>query len=262
MVKGSLEGRNAIICGGSSGIGYSSAMRLAKDGCNIVIASRSLQKLEEAAKQIEISTGRKVSYFRADLGIPSDIDALIRFVNERFGSIGVLVNNTGGPPPGDFLSFDDNQWEKWFNLIFMSVVRLVRGTLPLFKDGGSIINILSRSAKEAIPSLVLSNTFRPALAGLTKTLSRELASRNIRINNILPGIVNTERQKTLNEKKASETHQRIEEIISKSSQDIPLGRIADPEEVASAVSFLASDDSSYITGASIPVDGGALKSNI
>ena len=262
MVNSSQESRNALICGASSGIGYATAMRLARDGFNVVIVARSAEKLEEASKQIEAITGSKVSYFRADLGMASDIEALIRFLNERFGSLSVLVNNTGGPPPGEFLSFDDSQWEKWFNLIFMSVVRLVRGTLPLFRNGGSIINILSRSAKEAIPYLVLSNAFRPALAGLTKTLSRELASKNIRINNILPGVVNTERQKTLNEKKAKETSQSLDEILSKSSQDIPLGRIAAPEEVAAAVSFLASTESSYITGVSIPVDGGALKSNI
>lgn len=254
--------KNALVCGSSAGIGFASAMRLSKDGFNVILVSRSSDRLSDSARRIKEKTGGNVSFFVADLGSAVSINELITHLNEKVGYLNVLVNNNGGPPPGDFLSFDDSEWDKWFNLTFMSTVRMVRGTVPLFREGGSIINILSRSAKEAIPNLVLSNVFRPALAGLTKTISRELAFKNIRVNSVLPGLVNTERQLALNEKKSRESHQSIEEILARAATEIPMGRVASPEEIASVVSFLASDDSSYITGASIPVDGGALKSNL
>lgn len=257
-----LEGKNALVCGASSGIGLAIAMKLAEEGCNITISSRYKEKLESARDKIREEIGKDVQIHPADLSSKSNIEALIDFVKGKYKTLDILVNNVGGPPTGEFMKIDEEQWFRSFESIFMSVVRLVKGFAPLFPGNGSIVNVLSRSAKEALPNLVISNAFRPALAGLAKTLSLELARNGVRINNVCPGAVMTQRHEDILRARALKENLAFEDIRARSESEIPLGRSGTPEEVASAAAYLCSVQASYITGASIFVDGGTMKSNI
>lgn len=257
-----LKGKRALVCGGSSGIGFAIAEKLAAEGCELLITSRSLERLESARDLIRERTGHSPGIFPADLAVSEDVAALISHTRGSLERLDILVNNTGGPRAGRFLDIKEEQWERDFQSIFMSVVRLVRELVPSMSSGGSIINILSRSAKEAIPGLVVSNAFRPALAGLAKTLSWELAEYGIRINSICPGSIKTDRLAGILEHKAKAMNISYEEMEKEAAAEIPLGRIGEPGEVASLVAFLCSSQASYLTGGTYFVDGGSGKSNV
>ena len=257
-----LKSKNSIVCGASSGIGFAVAKRLALEGSNVLLVSRDSKKLEEASARIYEITKNQTGMFPADLGKPDDVNRLIDYARDHLKKVDVLVNNVGGPSPGAFMTITDDQWNLYFNQIFMSVVRLVRGLVPFMQKGSSIVNILSRSAKEALPNLVISNAFRPALAGLSKTIANELGTSGIRINGVSPGVVLTERQEVLMGYRARNLGVPFDSVRSESEKTIPLGRLAEPDEIASTVAFLCSDESSYITGATFFVDGGSSKSNV
>ena len=257
-----LKGKKALVCGSSAGIGFGAAMKLALEGCHVILVSRNEENLRLARNKIHEVTGRDAESFACDISKPSDIDKLSKFIESRFGAIDVLVNNVGGPDPMPFMNVTDDTWFRYFETLFMSVVRLVRTFAPSMKEGSSIVNVLSRSAKEALPSLVISNSFRPALAGLSKTLSTELAGKGIRINNVCPGLVATDRQVNLINYTAEKEGISPDIVRKRSEGQIPLGRLASPEEIGSMVAFLCSSESSYITGGTFFVDGGASKSNV
>ena len=257
-----LSGKNALVCGASSGIGFAIAEMLSSEGGNIMLCSRSQQKLETAAERIAKKTGRSPAVVQADLSSAEDIESLVERVKSTFGNLNILVNNVGGPPSMNFVSVTDETWLEQFQSIFMSVVRLVRGLSPIMPAGSSVVNILSKSAKEALPGLVISNAFRPAVAGLAKTLSIELASKGIRINNVCPGAIQTDRQTELLAIRAQRKNSTVQDEEKRVSESIPIGRIGDPEDIASMVTFLCSRQAGYITGASFLVDGGATRSNV
>ena len=257
-----LKGKKAVVCGASAGIGFGAAIKLSSEGSDVMLVSRSEENLSRAKKKIKDVTGHEPFSFACDISISSDIEKLSSYVKARFGSADILVNNVGGPEPMAFLKVTDEIWSRYFETLFMSVVRLTRSFVPLMKEGSSIVNILSRSAKEALPNLVISNSFRPALAGLAKTLSIELAPKGIRINNVCPGLVATERQVNLMNFAAEKEGISPDIIRKRSESQIPLGRLASPEEIGSMVAFLCSKEASYITGSTFFVDGGASKSNI
>ena len=257
-----LRGKKALVCGGSAGMGYAIAEKLSEEGCEVLITSRSRQKLESARDLVTAHTGHSPAIFPANLSEYRDVSALITHAKENFQHLDILVNNTGGPKAGKFLDITEEQWSEDFQSIFMSVVRLVRELVPVMNRGASIINILSRSAKEAIPNLVVSNAFRPALAGLAKTLSWELAEYGIRINNICPGSIRTERLMGMLQARAQDSNSTYEEMVKEAAAGIPLGRIGEPDEVASLVAFLCSKEASYLTGGSYFLDGGSGKTNI
>ena len=157
-----LKGKKAVVCGASAGIGFGAAIKLASEGSDVILVSRSEENLSRAKKKIKDVTGHEPFSFACDISIASDIEKLSSYVKTRFGSADILVNNVGGPEPMAFLKVTDEIWSRYFETLFMSVVRLTRSFVPLMKEGSSIVNILSRSAKEALPNLVISNSFRPA----------------------------------------------------------------------------------------------------
>jgi 3-oxoacyl-[acyl-carrier protein] reductase len=195
-----------------------------------------------------------------DVSAPDAATQLVGQARDKFGRLDVLVNNAGGPPPGSFASVGDADWEKAFQITLMSVVRLVREALPLLQASGQgrIVNLVSTSVKQPIDGLILSNALRAAVIGMAKTLSKEIGGTGVTINNVLPGIILTDRQRELRGADAARRGISFEQAIEEAGRGVPLGRIGQPEEVGALVAFLASKQASYITGTSIQVDGGMV----
>jgi 3-oxoacyl-[acyl-carrier protein] reductase len=256
-----LQGKTILVAGSSQGLGYAVAEASAHEGANVFLGSRDEEKLSFSASQISKSAGTDVQYCKLDVTQPESIKEWVNAALTRFGHIDGLVVNGGGPPAGMFDSFTDEQWYAAFELNLMSAVRLIREVLPTMKKAskGSIITITSVSVKEPIDMLLLSNVFRSAVTSLAKSLSRDLASYNIRINNILPGRLDTERVKQLDGIISQNKGISVNEVRSMYQDQIPLGRYGKPEELGNLATFLLSDKASFITGTTIPVDGGMLK---
>jgi len=255
-----LAGKTAIVTGGGGSIGAGVSVRLAREGANVVINGRDKAKLAEAKADIEAVASGNVIAQAGDLTIRSDIESLVdRTVNE-FGGIEHLVTSAGGPPSGAFRDTTDKDWYEAFDLLVMSVVRSVRAAEPHLQaeGGGSIVNITSRSVKEALGSLVLSNSVRMGVIGLEKTLSRELAPE-IRVNAVLPGSHETSRTEDLVEAAVERgEYESYEEGIQARGQGVPVGRIGEPMEIAHAVTWLLSEEASFATGGMFQVDGGFM----
>ncbi|MBD8067934.1 SDR family oxidoreductase [Bacillus sp. PS06] len=256
-----LNGKAAIVIASSQGLGKAIATQLAMEGVNVMLSSRNSEKLESTKQEIESVAKGRVSYASCDITNVDDIKALVAKTKEEFGKIDILINNAGGPPGGGFDQFEDADWQKAFELNLLSYVRIIREVLPdLKEEGGRIINIASSSIKMPIPGLILSNTFRMGIVGLAKSLAEELAPYNILVNTVAPGRIATDRVAFLDQLKADKVGKTREEVEVESKQNIPLGRYGKPEEFAKVVTFLASDASSYVTGSSLLVDGGMVKS--
>jgi len=259
-----LTGNTALVTASSSGLGKASATALAREGANIVINGRDKTKLAEAKADIEAVASGNVIAQAGDLTIRSDIESLVdRTVNE-FGGIEHLVTSAGGPPSGAFRDTTDKDWYEAFDLLVMSVVRSVRAAEPHLQaeGGGSIVNITSRSVKEALGSLVLSNSVRMGVIGLEKTLSRELAPE-IRVNAVLPGSHETSRTEDLVEAAVERgEYESYEEGIQARGQGVPVGRIGEPMELGDTVAYLCSDRAGYVNGETVVIDGGSGRSNL
>jgi 3-oxoacyl-[acyl-carrier protein] reductase len=199
-----LEGKVALVTAASKGIGRAVATELAREGGRVVISSRDEENLSQAAGEIRAETGAEVEYRVADLTNADDIENLISHAVDRFGGVDVLVNNTGGPPAGAFEDNDDGSWQVAFEQILLSLIRCVRGVLPLMRErgGGCIVNVASTSVKQPIENLTLSNTFRTGLAGLAKNLSLELAPDGILVNTLGPGRISTARSESMDASQA------------------------------------------------------------
>ncbi len=258
-----LKGKVAVVTASSKGIGKAAAFSLAQEGANVVLCARGKKTLEAAAEEIREKTGVKVLAVQADVSKPMDIKNLVNQAIKEFETIDILVSNAGGPPPGEFMDFTDEDWNYALNLNFLSVIRLIREVIPYMKEKrwGRIINILSVAAKQPFDNLVLSNAARAGVIGLTKTLSKEFAKFNILINNVCPGLTATDRLKEVIKAKADKDGVSYEEEEKKFVADVPLKRLAKPEEIANLIVFLASEKASFITGATIQVDGGFIKGN-
>lgn len=255
-----LSGKTAIVAASSQGLGKAIAAQLVKEGANVVLASRSQDKLKAVHDELSAFNKGKVSYYQTDITNKEDIEALIKHTVDTFGTIDILVNNAGGPPAGTFEQLDDEAWQGAFELNQLSYVRMIRGALPYLKEnGGKIINIASSSIKVPIPGLILSNTFRLGIVGLSKTLADELAPYNILINTVAPGRIATDRVAHLDQINAENLGKPIEEIEQMYKETIPLKRYGAPEEFANFVTFLVSDANSYMTGQAYLVDGGMVK---
>ncbi len=261
MMELHLEKKTAIVAASSQGLGKAIAEQFVQEGMNVVISSRREEKLEEVASELNKVGPGRVIYQEANLTSYEDIKALVKRAVDTFGTIDIVVNNAGGPPAGSFEDITDEQWYEAFDLNLLSYIRLTREALPyLKKQGGRIINIASSSIKEPIPGLLLSNTFRTGIVGLTKTLASELAPYNILVNTVAPGRIATDRVAHLDEINAEKIGIKREEMEQKVKQNIPLGRYGEPEEFAKVVTFLVSGANAYMTGSSFLVDGGMVKS--
>lgn len=256
-----LVGKVALVIASSQGLGRAIAEELLKEGANVMITGRDEQKLIGVKNELEGIGEGKVAYQKVDITSEQEIKELISNTVERFGTIDILVNNAGGPPAGSFETITDEDWVASFELNLLSYIRLIRQSLPFLKiNGGKIINIASSSIKEPIPGLILSNTFRTGIVGLSKTLSQEFAPYNILVNTVAPGRIATDRVKHLDQVNADKLGIERSIVEQQVKEGIPLKRYGTPEEFARIVVFLASDANTYMTGSSFLVDGGMLKS--
>lgn len=255
-----LKNKTALVTAGSSGLGYASALALAREGAEVAICSRSAERAREAAQRIEQETGSRVRSYQADVTSEADLEALIDSVETDFGTLHALVCNAGGPPPGGFGATTEAQWAQAFDLTLMSVVRTARLALPLLqKEGGAILALGSSSVKQPIPNLLLSNVFRPAVQALVKHMAIEYAPSGVRINMLSPGRILTARLDQLDAARAEREGKTPGEVRAASVSSIPLGRLGTPDEFGRVAAFLCSGAASYMTGSSVLVDGGMVR---
>jgi len=247
-----LKNKIAFVTASSQGLGKSVALELAKEGAHLAICGRNQQQLINAKKEIDKAGEGEIIALNGDLSNTIDRERMISEVIQQYKKVDILVTNTGGPPAGKFEDFDQEDWNNGYELLLGSVVSLIRGVLPGMKEQGwgRIITITSQAVKQPVENLILSNSIRASVVGLMKTLATELGHHNITVNNVMPGYTKTNRLKKLIENNPS---------FSSAIDEIPLKRFGNPEEFAAAVTFLASERASFITGVSLAVDGGWVK---
>jgi 3-oxoacyl-[acyl-carrier protein] reductase len=253
-----LTGKVAMVAGASRGLGYAVAAALAAEGARVSIASRDEKAIGAAAGRI----GGDVLPVAVDVKSAEAIQQWIERTRQRYGGVDLLFTNSGGPPAGAALSFDDRAWQDAVDLLLFSTLRMVRGAVPLMQaaGGGAILMSTSSSVKEPIPNLGLSTVLRASVSALAKTLALELAPSKIRVNQIIPGRIDTDRVKQLDQISGTRQGISAEEAKRKSIAAIPLGRYGEPDEFGRVAAFLLSDAARYMTGATVQVDGGQIKS--
>ena len=265
-----LNDRVAIVGGSSRGIGFAAACHLAWQGARVTLVARHGADLEQAVERIlaerqpawEFGVDReKLLTVEADLSDPADIERVYGETRGKWGQVDILVNNLGGPPPGELQEFTDEQWQLAFDLNFRSAMRLNRLALPGMKERsyGRIISVLSKTIKEPEDKLGLSTVARTALASYSKLLSLEVAANGVTVNNVLPGSIETDRLRSVIEVQAKAGGRTVEEQRAVRLRNVPAGRFGTPEEVAALILFLASDFAGFVTGQNIAIDGGQVK---
>ncbi len=256
-----LAGKAALVAAASKGIGRACARALAAEGARVAMCARSAEELARAAAAIRLETGADVLDVAADVRSAEAVRSLVARAVEAFGGLDVLVTNAGGPPPGLFDQMTDADFQAAFELNLLSTVRLIREALPHMRrrGWGRIVNIQSTSIKQPIDGLLLSNAIRPGVAGLSRSLVNEISRQGITINTVCPGRILTDRSRSFLESRAKAAGVPFEEFVRQDTASIPVGRIGQPEEVASMVAFLASERAGYVTGVSVPVDGGLVR---
>jgi 3-oxoacyl-[acyl-carrier protein] reductase len=256
-----LTNKVAMVAGASRGLGYAVARTLAAEGALVSMSSRDAEAISAAAQRIQKETGGTVLAVAADVQSPGEIAHWHQMTLDRFEGVDLLYTNSGGPPPGATLSFDDAAWQRAFELLLMSAVRLVRLAVPsmTMRGGGSILLPTSSSVKEPIANLALSNILRAAVSSLAKTLAIELAPKRIRVNQLIPGRIVTDRLRELDEATSKRLGISVEEQQQRMENTIPMGRYGNAQEFANAAVFLLSDAAAYTTGATLQVDGGLIR---
>ncbi|UCC26240.1 MAG: SDR family oxidoreductase [Gemmatimonadales bacterium] len=257
-----LDGRVALVAASSKGLGRAVAEELAAEGCNLVLCARSPEPLEAVGRTIAESTGRQVVVLPTDVADARQVEALVELAHRTFGRVDVLVTNGGGPPPGRFEEHGIEAWRAGAAVTLESVVSLIRGVLPGMKERGwgRILNVTSIAVKQPVDGLMLSNSLRAAVTGLARTLANEVAIHGITVNNLMPGYTRTERLEELAEHITASRGISESEAYAAWEDQVPMGRIGEPREFAALAAFLASERASYITGQSIAVDGGWIRS--
>lgn len=256
-----LKDKAVLVMASSAGLGKAAALAFCQEGANVMLFSRNEQELQEAQMEIKAATGLAPAYTVGDMTNYEDIKQVVKNTIAQFGPIFALVNNAGGPPAGTFDSFADEAWQKAYELNLLSYIRTIREVLPSMRQAGRgrIVNYTSSSVKQVLDNLILSNTFRMGVMGLSKTLSQELGKDNILVNVMGPGRIATARIQQLDEIRAQKANITIEEVVNTALKTIPLGRYGDPAEYAKLTVFLCSEANTYITGQTILVDGGMTK---
>ena len=255
-----LNGKVALVAAASKGLGYGVAQALAVEGASISICSRDQAAIEAAAATLTQENGTEVLATACDVTSAESIQAWVDKTVAKWGQIDALLVNAGGPPTALFKELTDAQWQAAFELTLMSSVRMIRAAIPHMKNGGAILTVTSSSVQEPIPRLGLSTVMRAGVSGLVKTLADELAGDGIRVNNLIPGRIDTDRVQQLDQNTASKLGLSVEEVRKQSIERIPLKRLGTITDFGSAAAFLLSPAASYITGATLRVDGGAMRS--
>ena len=258
-----LKNKNAIVCASSQGLGKAAAIDLAMEGVNLAICSRDQKKIDRAKKEILAKTDQniKILSLEVNLDSPEEINAFYKEVESNLGSVDILVNNTGGPPPSSFDQISDEDWLNAFNSTMMSSVRLSRAVIPHMKENnwGRIINISSVSVKTPVNGLFLSNSLRMGVLGWAKALADELAVYGVTVNTVCPGYTRTERVEAILESQSSSSGLSKEEIEKTIAGNIPMKRVGEPEDLAGLITFLASEKANYMTGLAVQVAGGSAR---
>jgi 3-oxoacyl-[acyl-carrier protein] reductase len=257
-----LKGKIAMVSAASKGLGFAVAKILAEEGAFVSISSSNSKSIQDAAEKIRKSCGDVILAQEVDL---HSADAVLHWANatiSKFGGVDLLFANSPGPPAGGFMNFDDAAWTQWFEVLVLSFVRMCRVVIPAMqkRGGGSIVFSTSTSVKEPIPNLTLSNVLRGSVSSLAKTLSREFVNDGIRVNQTIPGRIDTDRVQQLDSANAKKQNITPEEQRNRMIASIPMGQYGTPEEYARGVVFLLSDAASYITGAVLQIDGGVIRS--
>ena len=257
-----LKNKRAIVCGSTQGIGKAAAMELAMLGANVTLIARNEQALKQTKLELSNNGSQLHSYICADFNEPQKLKELVEQFIQRTGIVNILVNNTGGPPSGPIINAKQDEFIVAFNNHLICNHLLTQVCMEGMKQSGygRVINVISTSVKQALPNLGVSNTIRAAVGNWAKTMANELGKFGITVNNVLPGATSTKRLDTIIENKAIKTNLRNDDIKKEMLHEIPLGRFADPSEVANAIAFLASPAAAYINGINLPVDGGRTSS--
>jgi 3-oxoacyl-[acyl-carrier protein] reductase len=246
-----IGGKTALVCGASKGIGRAAALALGREGARLAICARDQEALEATAANLRAATGVEILAIAADLRDGVAIERLVAQTVARYGALDILVNNTGGPPAGPFEKHDDGAWQAAFETLLLSVVRLTRLAIPhMRRQGwGRIVTVTSTSVKQPIANLVLSNSLRAAVTGLSKTLASELAPDGITVNTVAPGRILTDRLTSLYGGDETTTRRTA-------AAGVPMGRVGEPLDMGQAIAYLCSESARYITGVTLQVDGG------
>jgi 3-oxoacyl-[acyl-carrier protein] reductase len=257
-----LKNKNALVCGSTQGIGWASAVELALMGANVILFARNEKSLQEQVNKLESTGDQKHSYLVADFDDNQSVKKAIARYLENGQSIHILINNTGGSTGGNIIEEDEEKFRAVFEKHLINNQTLVKAVFPGMKAAGfgRIVNVISVSVKQPILGLGVSNTVRWAVACWAKTLSKEIGAFGITVNNVLPGLTETQRLIQVNKMRADSMHVSVNEVEENQKKDIPIRRFAKPEEVAAAVAFLCSDAAGAITGINLPVDGGLSNS--
>lgn len=259
-MKLDLQGRVAMIAAASKGIGKACALALAAEGCKVSLCARNQAELENA--RVEAAQHAEALAVVTDVSAKQDLERWYQQTIEAFGQVDILVTNTGGPPVSRFMQLSDEQWQTGVDSTLLNVVRLARLVIPGMQQRrwGRIIHLTSLVAKQPMDELTISSTLRAGLSGLTKTMANQLGPDNITVNAVLMGHILTDRQYHLADVRTRERGITHEQYFAQQAAEIPLRRLGEPREVGEVVAFLASERASYLTGVSLQVDGGLIRS--